>query len=258
MRYTQIGGLFMLAWLSWPVLANTCQVSSGATQRALIEMYTSEGCSSCPPADQWLSRINNTDKSAGQVERLAFHVDYWDYIGWKDRFAQPAFAERQRALVRYDFSSIVYTPQIFINGQDYRAWTNAPRWQEKLTAINQAPAKAEIQMALEETAANAVKLALTFKTQAPEPLDYYVALTENNLKTAVKAGENRDVNLRHDAVVRQWLGPFKLAAGKTQVNHPFKLASDWKKADLRWVVLVQNKDNGDVLQTLGLPLCAVQ
>ena len=91
-----------------------CQASSGATLTPVIELYTSEGCSSCPPADQWLSSLKGKP-----VVAEAFHVAYWDYIGWKDRFAQPVFSTRQRDIAALNRQSGIYTPQLVRNGRDW-------------------------------------------------------------------------------------------------------------------------------------------
>ena len=90
----------------------------------LIELYTSEGCSSCPPADQWLSGLADQGFTNDKVIPLAFHVDYWDYIGWKDRFASPKFTARQRQVVDAGRAKFAYTPQVLFNGIDFGDWRN--------------------------------------------------------------------------------------------------------------------------------------
>src|SRR5215208_4087318 len=102
---------------SGSALASTalCKAESPATLTPVIELYTSEGCSSCPPADRWLSTLKTGDGNARAVVQ-AFHVGYWDYIGWIDRFASPAFTERQRQIARRNGQSGIYTPQVVRNG----------------------------------------------------------------------------------------------------------------------------------------------
>src|SRR5258706_16133613 len=105
---------------SLPLLAAPdCTVRSGPSTAALVELYTSEGCSSCPPADQWLSSFGRARRS-GLVVPIAFHVSYWDYIGWKDAYADPRFGERQRERAQATGASMVYTPQVMIGGGDFR------------------------------------------------------------------------------------------------------------------------------------------
>jgi hypothetical protein len=107
--------LFALA-MPAPATAQTCPaatVQSGATVPRLVELYTSEGCSSCPPADRWLSGL----KRQPGVIAVAFHVDYWNGLGWPDRFSSPAFTERQKQGVGSNGSRYAYTPQIVVNGR---------------------------------------------------------------------------------------------------------------------------------------------
>ena len=183
--------------------AAPCMAASQATVPTVIELYTSEGCNSCPPADQWLSQtVAHTrgvnDKKDSNVIALAFHVDYWDYIGWKDGFAQPAFSQRQSMLARSGGASGVYTPQVFINGRDDRNWARGGG--SGATAPAALPASAKFNVTSEwqgESVALRGKLA-----EANATIRLRYAITENGLVTVVKAGENKGETLRHDAVVR--------------------------------------------------------
>ena len=102
-----------------PALAAGCKAESGEKTVALVELYTSEGCSSCPPADRWLSALAERGFAPDRVVPLALHVDYWDYIGWKDPFAKALFSARQRELAAIARSRVVYTPQVVLAGKDY-------------------------------------------------------------------------------------------------------------------------------------------
>ena len=107
-----------------PALAATCgpaiAAKSGTVTGTIVELYTSEGCDSCPPADKWFSTLN---AARDGVVPLAFHVDYWDYIGWKDRFAKSLFTQRQRDAVTRQGSRVSYTPQLMLDGRDLRTWS---------------------------------------------------------------------------------------------------------------------------------------
>ncbi|MBI5611515.1 MAG: DUF1223 domain-containing protein [Gammaproteobacteria bacterium] len=103
--------------------AEDVRFSSGPGQTVLVELFTSEGCNSCPPAEAYLNRFVNDPALWKKFIPLAFHVDYWDYLGWKDRFAQPAHAERQRRYAQQRRVSTVYTPAFVVNGQGWR-----PSW----------------------------------------------------------------------------------------------------------------------------------
>src|SRR5688572_32153256 len=98
-----------------------CVAESGPGTAALVELYTSEGCSSCPPADRWLASLGERHPT-GNVVPLALHVDYWDYIGWKDPYAKREFSLRQRKFSQLQRMALVYTPQVLLQGRDFRAW----------------------------------------------------------------------------------------------------------------------------------------
>lgn len=234
-----------------------CSAVSGPQTNALVELYTSEGCSSCPPADQWLSRLKNQSKPIGNIVPIALHVDYWDYIGWKDNFANPEFAKRQREMAALGNARGVYTPQLAINGQDTRSWLSDARFKSEIASINRQPAKAEIRLTANATTTRSVQVSTNIKTAEDGPLVYYLALQENNLQSTVNAGENRGQLLRHDYVVRQWLGPFKVGPdGKVSASHDIQLEPAWKQSDLNVVAFVQNSATGDILQALRLGFCA--
>ena len=108
----------------------TCAKQSPAHSVALVELYTSEGCSSCPPADQWLSGLANEGFTSDKVVPLAFHVDYWDYIGWKDPYASPKFTDRQRQVVEAGRAMFAYTPQVLFNGIDFGDWRNGANFSQ--------------------------------------------------------------------------------------------------------------------------------
>lgn len=240
-------------------LAKECTVSSGPFTNALVELYTSEGCSSCPPADRWLSRLKQQDPSKGQVVPIALHVDYWDYIGWKDPFAKPQFSARQRDMAALGNARVVYTPQVALNGRDYRAWTSDARFNADIASIHQTPPKAEIQLSSEAYGEDNIHVSARIKANVKSTLVYYIALQEQQLQTAVKAGENNGETLRHDYVVRQWLGPFSLGAdGRASARHDIPLQASWKKRDLAVVALVQNSASGEVVQALTLAGCDSQ
>ncbi len=119
-----------------------CDAQSGPNTAALVELYTSEGCSSCPPAEQQLHRLRQALDPAAEVVPLGLHVGYWDYIGWKDPYAQAAFGERQNWLVHANRQQTVYTPQFFIGGAELRSWRGALR--DKVRQLNALPAAAAI------------------------------------------------------------------------------------------------------------------
>ena len=236
------------------------RVASGPATIAIAELYTSEGCDSCPPADKWFSTINA--KRDGIVP-LAFHVDYWDYIGWKDRFAQAGFSERQRETVRRQGGRTSYTPQVMLNGQDQRRWSDPSAFSSGVKNLTSSAPRAALALELNTAAAGLdADLTVTFPPNVDRAdAAVFIAITVNNLSNRVTAGENRGVTLKHDHVVRTILGPLSgeaksRAEGKLVIKRPIALAQDWKRGDLSFVAFVQNLRSGEVYQALSTPVCA--
>ncbi len=167
--------------------ATTCQARSAAVAPTVVELYTSEGCSSCPPADKWLSTL----KGQPEVLALAFHVNYWDKLGWPDRFASPEATARQHVLAQNAGSRQVYTPQIIANGRDWRSWPRLP----------EAPGASPVSVSLSRDG-DKVSAQVTASAGAPTQLAGYWAVLEDQHESRVRAGENAGETLRHDHVVR--------------------------------------------------------
>lgn len=224
---------------------------------ALLELYTSEGCDSCPPADRWLSRFDQASGS-NRVVPLALHVDYWDRLGWKDRFASPAFTDRQREEMRRQRSSFVYTPQVLLQGRDFPQWHSGGDPSSAIAAINAKPARARLELAAVSDE-GAVRAGI--HVQVPNVRDrahatLAVALVQGGLVSDVSAGENAGKRLAHDHVVRQWkAAPLVLdAAGGAQQQVVFSIPLE--PGSLSVVAFAEDTVTGDVLQALALPLCA--
>ncbi|HWA38424.1 MAG TPA: DUF1223 domain-containing protein [Burkholderiales bacterium] len=236
-----------------------CSAVSGEKTAALVELYTSEGCDSCPPADRWLSSLGERGYVPGRVVPLSLHVDYWDYIGWKDPYAKPAFSGRQRKLTSLQRLAFVYTPQVMLQGQDFRAW-RGPAFDAAVARINAEPARARISLAIDSLgpAAMAVEVAAQvldkghFKDAA-----LYVAAYENRLSSAVTSGENRGRTLKHDYVVLEWQGPLDFGTGAARSERrSIPLLPGAVPANSGVVAFVQNRRSLEVLQALMLPACA--
>lgn len=233
--------------------------NSGAASATIVELYTSEGCNSCPPADKWFSTL---DFSRDGVVPLAFHVDYWDYIGWKDRFAQPANAQRQRDAVTRQGSRTTYTPQVMLDGRDLRVWSHQVQFQSRLREVSSRTPRANLGLDA-RSSNNVVEVALLATVALPRDradAGVFIAITENNLTSRVAAGENKGVLLKHDYVVRELMGPLAVdskdrAEGKFPVRRIVTLAPDWKRGDLSLVAFVQNSRTGEVLQAVSTPFC---
>ena len=173
----------------------SCSVRSAATQTPVIELYTSEGCSSCPPADRWLAQL----PAESGVVALAFHVDYWDRLGWKDRFASADYTQRQAAEQKRNGARFSYTPQIVLGGVDRKDWA---RIRLDGPALTRPVAKVAIGLQGQDGRFTATVQAE--EGAAPAQLAAYWAVTEQGHQSAVKAGENSGALLRHAYVVREY------------------------------------------------------
>lgn len=192
LRRTLLIGLFASVLVS-PVLA--LELKSPATPMLVVELYTSEGCSSCPPADAWLASFKQDPRLFESLLPLAFHVDYWDMLGWSDPFAKPAYSKRQRDWVSERRVSQPYTPGFVVNSQEWRGWFGQ---QLELPATDGSPGILHVSWP-DKTQ----PLTLRFDTEkaAYERLAVNVAVLGMGLETEVQAGENRGRTLRHDFVV---------------------------------------------------------
>lgn len=171
---------------------------SGPQQVQLLELFTSEGCSSCPPADRWLNSLANSDGLWNKFVPLAFHVDYWDYIGWPDRFASRENSQRQRRYAAEFGEPTVYTPGVRKAGKEWRHWRQRASVRELVEA--------------DQSIAGTLYLKVDddgwFKAEFASPesgsrlsQQLSLAILGRDLTTEVKRGENRGKKLRHDFVV---------------------------------------------------------
>ena len=231
--------------------AGACEVKSPAHTLALVELYTSEGCDSCPPADKWLRTLREGGLGPDKIVPISLHVDYWDYIGWKDPFAKSLFSSRQREMAQVQRNSVVYTPQVMLAGKDYRGWARGG-FAGDVKAVNSQPARADIRLALKAGAGNQVELLAEGRTAAAGAR-LVVAWYESGIASPVAAGENRGATLQHDYVVREWIGPLEFAAGAANVKRTLSVPGNADKGGA--VAFVQDRRTGEVLQALSLPMC---
>lgn len=224
--------------------AGTCSARSGPAVTPVVELYTSEGCNSCPPADQWLSRL----KADPGVVALAFHVDYWDRLGWKDRFASAAYTQRQAQSQRGSGARFSYTPQVIVDGVDRPEWS---RLSTPLSAKGRPASSVEVRLSRE---GNHFTASVAAGVGAPARLAAYWAVTEQGHVSAVKAGENDGVTLRHDYVVREY-HPVTAwnAAPDTPAVLAYDVSAEADAAHPRTVNLViVNADSGRPVQAVKL------
>lgn len=238
--------------IALPSYAGTaCVVKSGTATAALVELYSSEGCSSCPPADTALRQLRQALDANATMVPLALHVSYWDRIGWKDVFAQKIFDARQTELLSYRKSRVAYTPQFFVNGVELRSWRDD--LPDTIRQINARPAPLTITLT-SMPATDSVLLEAQVTAVDPHVGGaLYLAVSESALVSTVTHGENSGATLRHDNTARLWLGPIQLKQGTARLSQNISLAPDWRRQNLQAVAFVQ--DQGNVLQAVSTAQC---
>lgn len=227
-------------------MQHQCVASSGPLVTPVLELYTSEGCSSCPPADKWVSTLKNKD-----IVVQAFHVGYWDYIGWVDRFAAPAYTSRQREIASKNRLRGIYTPQVVLNGRDWPQWGGGA--ESRISGAREA-ARAHIALQrlgddqFEATVTSAPGLADAVKTWSA-----YWTVTEHGHNSKVQAGENAGEFLKHDFVVRQYTpaGDYK-SADATPKKLSFRSIAATSGHARQVNLVVFEPQSGKTLQALSL------
>lgn len=172
-----------------PAQVGALEFVSDEQKTTVVELYTSEGCSSCPPADNWLASLKSDPRLFKTLIPLAFHVDYWDQLGWPDRFASSEHSKRQRELVRQGILSQVYTPGIVVNSREWRGWFKGRR------DIDNASGKPG------RLTADFSDGQLQIRFPGDETYTAHIAVLGMGLSTEVEAGENHGRTLNHDFVV---------------------------------------------------------
>lgn len=247
------------AILAFPAAGAQCSARSGERTAVLVELYTSEGCDSCPPADRWLSSLQSKGFTLDKVVPLALHVDYWDYIGWKDPYAKRVFATRQRRLADLKRAKIIYTPQILLQGQDFRHWDSS-EFGSAVDKLNRQAPRAKIGLTLNAMGKTSVDVTLTAELLSAaerKEAGLYLAAFENKLTSQVSAGENKGKTLPHDYVVREWIGPIEFdPALRLAEKRTLPLLPNANPNQSGVAAFVQNRSTGEVLQALMLPACA--
>ena len=218
---------------------------AGTPRKAVVvELFTSEGCSSCPPADELLGRLRR-DLSAKNVQviPLGFHVDYWDGLGWKDRFSSAKFTQRQEQYAQALRVDGPYTPEMVVDGAVEFVGNDAGRAQNTIRQQASQLETAQVKIA----AASGDQVSVQVKA-APSSSNALVmlAITEDNLSTQVGSGENGGRTLHHAAVVRDLRQVGTLKDGGIETTVPLNLQKDWKRNDLHAIVFIQNGPSGKI------------
>jgi len=220
----------------------------------VVELFTSEGCSSCPPADELLGRLREELSAKNiQVIPLGFHVDYWNSLGWKDRFSSADFSRRQEQYARSLGVDGPYTPQMVVDGAKEFVGNNAGQAQR---TIGEAASQPEI-AGVKISTVGAGQLTIQVKAPGSSGGAYVMlAITEDNLSTKVGSGENGGRTLHHAAVVRELRQLGRLHNGNFEASVPLNVDKEWKRENLRAAVFVQEEPSGKIQGAASVALMA--
>lgn len=258
LHHKHIVALMMTLAVLSPALsgAAVCVASSEPHRVAVLELYTSEGCNSCPPADRWMNGLRGRGFTGRQVVPLAFHVDYWDYIGWKDRYARSEYAKRQRLIANRSSASLIYTPQFVLAGRDFRRPWLGDNLTRRLGEINAQTSDFQIKLTQVDNAGN-LALSVDGHNGSAQSAYLYVVLYQNGLSSEVRAGENAGKKLYHEFVVRELEGPLLIPQGKslTKTLH-FEISKYADPTSLGVALFAEEPVSGATLQAMATPVCA--
>ena len=236
-----------------PAAADTCEATSGARVLPLVELYTAEGCSDCPPADRWLSELSRR-LSPGDAAMLAFHVDYWDKEGWPDRFGDARHSQRQDLRITLAGKRVTYTPQVMV-GKDVNAgWRNDGKFDALLRQARARTAPLSLSLRVARPA-GALQVAVDAKRQdAAAPTLVWLALYQDGLVSHIAEGENKGRTLHHDRVVRALAGPWRMEGAGLAEQARIPLPDDAEPARMGLVLFAESAKSGEGLQAVALPL----
>ena len=222
---------------------------SNAQQTAVVELYTSEGCSSCPPADRWFQALIELPADEIDVLALAFHVDYWDYLGWKDRFGSPQYTSRQRQLGANNNQASIYTPEFFVDGMEARGTSQVL---DKIRSVNNRSVPLQFKLSISKTA-DLLQLELQSNTPgiAEQSLLHRFFVYENQLMSDVKSGENSGERLFHQQVVRYMSPPLDF---KDKNRHDIIIDPLWRLDNIGVAAVVATTGNDNYLQVVHTPI----
>jgi hypothetical protein len=224
----------------------------------LVELFTSEGCSSCPPADALLSRLGRTQPVRGaDIIVLEEHVDYWNRLGWKDPFSSEAATTRQNEYGEAFGGSQVYTPQMIVDGRTEFVGSSDTDALRAIRTASQMP-KPAVQLSWEKDDTLAVHIEPMNITGKRDGQQIFLVVAEDMLHSDVKRGENAGRALEHDGVVRQLLSLGKIDAAPAGFSSSVAVhsAREWSRANLRAVVFVQEPHSRHVLAAAAIPFAA--
>lgn len=229
-----------LALVTAPARADECASATPAQRPGVVELYTSEGCSSCPPADRWARALEGRD----DLIVAAFHVDYWDRLGWKDPWSDPRFSARQHGRAAHAGARVVYTPDVVFDGRSRTDWSRG--WTPARTTTR-APFDLQVSLAR----GRGGRLVVQWRSpDAPTTGRTWIAVTESGLSSRPSRGENAGAQLRHAHVVRAYVDDLDAFGGAREIALPDDLGLDRAYVN----VVVEDAATARPLHAARLPL----
>lgn len=186
----------LLSATAVPLHSQDIVFKNNGSKATLVELYSSEGCSSCPPAEAWISDLKSSPTLWSQLFPVVFHVDYWDGLGWPDRFAKPAYTQRQRNYAAHLGQDSVYTPEFVTNGREWRGWFHGER-----QPANETETSGELSLQVKNGGKQIFAFYSSTSQASSQPLVVNIALLGVNVLSDVRGGENGGRKLQHDFVV---------------------------------------------------------
>ena len=247
---------------TWSSLPAVAAAPDAASTPVLVELFTSEGCSSCPPADALLAQLGRTQPVHGaDIIALEEHVDYWDSLGWKDPFSSEVATDRQNEYGSAFGDAQVYTPQMVVDGRTQFVGSSDSDALRAIGAASRTP-KPAIQLSWQKN--DSLSIHVDPQGSANNPAQHtaqendqrlFLVVAENRLHSDVKRGENAGRALEHDGVVRQLLPAGKIdnAAAGFSSTVPVHFDRDWNRANLRAVVFVQERRTRHIIAVAAIP-----
>jgi hypothetical protein len=250
LKWVGAAGVLAVAVAAAPLGVSATPAPSSVHRPVVVaELFTSEGCSSCPPADDVLSQLAEQSAPAVEVLALGEHVDYWDRLGWRDPYSSPAYSNRQSEYDAHVFHRHeVYTPQLVIDGSIECVGSDVQAVRQAITKAAAAP-KAIVEITVDrehdETLRVRARVEMPPELSLREPAELLLAVTEDHLRSEVRRGENRGRTLTHSAVVRSLasIGTLSQRDRAWSTSASVALAPDWRPANVRIVALLQERNS---------------
>lgn len=228
--------------LSFGINGNNSDVNQVSDDRgfALVELFTSEGCSSCPPADELAIQLSN--EYPDNVYFLSYHVDYWNYLGWKDRFSSAAYTEKQKEYATAFNLNSIYTPQAVVNGK--KEFVGSDQTRLRKTIMEEMKSKPVIDLSI-GTKLTGNNILVSYKTLLSDKYMLNVALVQLHAETAVKKGENNGRYLKHINVVREFHTASLSQKAEGQLD--LKIPEGLSESEIKVIAFIQDKSTLKVL-----------